>query len=68
LADLVLDRHTDLTTLPWVGHDWRAWEPEPLRWIGIRAMGALMASADRAEARTGRPARRATLAGRLIGE
>ena len=68
LADLVLDRRSDLTTLPWVGHRWRAWEPEPLRWLGIRGMAAVMASADRVEARTGRPARRAELAGRLIGE
>jgi glycine/D-amino acid oxidase-like deaminating enzyme len=68
LADLVLDRRSDLTTLPWVGHQWRSWEPEPLRWLGIRGMAAVMASADRVEARTGRPARRAELAGRLIGE
>jgi glycine/D-amino acid oxidase-like deaminating enzyme len=68
LADLVLDRRSDLTTLPWVGHRWRAWEPEPLRWLGIHGMAALMASADRVEARTGRPARRAELAGRLIGD
>ena len=35
LADLVRGRHTALTSLPWVGHRSRAWEPEPLRWIGI---------------------------------
>ena len=22
--------------LPWVGHDVRRWEPEPLRWLGVR--------------------------------
>jgi glycine/D-amino acid oxidase-like deaminating enzyme len=68
LADLVLDRRSDLVTLPWVGHQGRTWEPEPLRWLGIRGMAAVMASADRAEARTGRPSRRAELAGRLLGE
>jgi glycine/D-amino acid oxidase-like deaminating enzyme len=67
LADLILRRDTDRTHLPWVGHRWRRWEPEPLRWLGVRGMTALMASADRAEARTGRPARRAALLERLTG-
>jgi glycine/D-amino acid oxidase-like deaminating enzyme len=65
LADLILDRDTDRTHLPWVGHRWRRWEPEPLRWLGVRGMTALMASADRVEHRTGRPARRAGLLDRL---
>jgi glycine/D-amino acid oxidase-like deaminating enzyme len=67
LADLILKRDTDRTHLPWVGHRWRRWEPEPLRWLGVRGMTALMASADRAEARTGKPARRAALLDRLTG-
>jgi glycine/D-amino acid oxidase-like deaminating enzyme len=67
LADLILERDTDRTRLPWVGHRWRRWEPEPLRWLGVRGMTALMASADRAEARTGRPARRAALLDKLTG-
>ncbi len=67
LADLILARDTDDTRLPWVGHRWRRWEPEPLRWVGVRAINTVMATADRREARTGRPARRAALAQRLIG-
>jgi glycine/D-amino acid oxidase-like deaminating enzyme len=67
LADLILGRDTDRTRLPWVGHRSRSWEPEPVRWVGIRGMTALMASADAAEARTGRPSRRAALVSRLIG-
>lgn len=67
LADLVLGRDTDRTQLPWVNHRWRNWEPEPFRWLGIRTMTALTASADVAEARTGRTARRATLLDRLTG-
>jgi glycine/D-amino acid oxidase-like deaminating enzyme len=67
LADLILRRHTDLTRLPWVGHRSRRWEPEPLRWLGINASRWLAASADAAEARTGRPARRADLVDRLTG-
>jgi glycine/D-amino acid oxidase-like deaminating enzyme len=67
LADLILRRDTDRTRLPWVGHRWRSWEPEPFRWLGVRGMTALMASADRAEARTGKPARRAALLEKLTG-
>ena len=36
LADLILGRDTDRTHLPWVGHRWRRWEPEPFRWLGVR--------------------------------
>ena len=36
LADLITGRDTDLTRLLWVGHRSRRWEPEPLRWLGIR--------------------------------
>lgn len=67
LADLVLGRETDRTKLPWVNHAWKRWEPEPFRWLGIRGMSALMASADAQEAKTGRPARRAQLLDRLTG-
>ena len=28
---------TELTTLPWVGHEARRWEPEPLRFVASRA-------------------------------
>jgi glycine/D-amino acid oxidase-like deaminating enzyme len=37
LADLILDKPSDLTALPWVNHRARRWEPEPLRWLGINA-------------------------------
>ncbi|MEU8817115.1 FAD-dependent oxidoreductase [Actinoplanes sp. NPDC048796] len=37
LSDLIRGAETDLTTLPWVGHRSRRWEPEPLRWLGINA-------------------------------
>jgi glycine/D-amino acid oxidase-like deaminating enzyme len=67
LADLVTGRHTDLTRLPWVGHRSRRWEPEPVRWLGVNAGLRLAASADREEARTGRPAARARLLGLLTG-
>ena len=49
LADLVLKRSTPLTELPWVGHRSRRWEPEPLRWIGVRGLYAAYKAADRQE-------------------
>jgi glycine/D-amino acid oxidase-like deaminating enzyme len=51
LADLVLDRATPLTELPWVGHRSRNWEPEPLRWLGVRGMYLAYKAADWHEAR-----------------
>jgi glycine/D-amino acid oxidase-like deaminating enzyme len=43
LADLVLGRETDLTTMPWshrapISRTLRRWEPEPLRWLGYKAI------------------------------
>jgi glycine/D-amino acid oxidase-like deaminating enzyme len=46
LADLIGDRHTELTELPWVGHRSRPWEPEPLRWMGVRGVASLARAAD----------------------
>ena len=67
LADLTLGRDTGLVTLPWVNRPLRLWEPEPLRWLGVRGMYALYAAADRAEARGGPPSALARLANRLTG-
>lgn len=46
LADLVLGQHTPRTELPWVGHQSHNWEPEPLRWIGVRGMYLAYQAAD----------------------
>ncbi|MZD07924.1 FAD-dependent oxidoreductase [Streptomyces sp. SID5785] len=43
---------TDLTTLPWVDHKVRKWEPEPFRWLGVHGMYATYAAADRRELTT----------------
>jgi glycine/D-amino acid oxidase-like deaminating enzyme len=67
IADLVLDRDTEESRLPWVGHAWPRWEPEPLRWLGVRGTTALMGVADRREERTGRPSRLAGVLDRLVG-
>lgn len=57
LADLVAGASTERTRLPFVGHRWRRWEPEPLRWIGINLGRALAPLADSIEGKTGRPSR-----------
>lgn len=49
IADLILGHDTDLTTLPWVNHRARRWEPEPLRWIATKGLYAAYGAADRAE-------------------
>ena len=68
LRDLVLERNTDLTRLPWVGHRARDWEPEPLRWIGTHLVYGLYRGADRREAsRTLETSTLAELATKLAG-
>ncbi len=46
LADLLLERESERTGLPWVNHRSRRWEPEPLRWLGANAVSALLAFQD----------------------
>ena len=58
---------TDLTHLPWVNHRSRAWEPEPLRWLGVNAGLWTMKLADQTEERKGRPSRLAHHMERLLG-
>lgn len=69
LADLVLDRESVRTALPWINRRPRKWEVEPLRWLGIRGMYRLYHMADKAEARTGgsRTSVLATVANKLTG-
>ena len=66
MADLVVGRDTDRTSLPWVGVRARRWEPEPLRWLGVRASRRLLASADDREERTDREARWSFRISRLL--
>lgn len=68
LAELVLGEPTERTALPWVQHRWRRWEPEPLRFVGVNVGLWLTRSADREEARTGKPSMRAWLGNRLRGK
>lgn len=67
LRDLILGHDTELTRLPWVGHRSPAWEPEPLRWLGINAGLRAMAVADAEESLTGRPSMVARAVAPLVG-
>lgn len=69
LADLILGRSTALTRMPWVGRRSRSWEPEPLRWLGVRGLYKAYGWADRLEARGGeRTSAIASLADRITGK
>ncbi|MFF0216472.1 NAD(P)/FAD-dependent oxidoreductase [Streptomyces vinaceus] len=69
LRDLVLGEASDLTTLPWVDHRVRRWEPEPFRWLGVQALYAAYREADRHETATHTPQTTplARLANRISG-
>jgi len=56
MADLITRQHNERTAAPWVGARARAWEPEPLRWLGVRASRAILRRADDHEFRTDREA------------
>ena len=70
LADLLRGSDTPLTRLPWVlapGAAPPRWEPEPLRWGGIRGVHALLAGGQAIERRRDRPSRLVALGERLAG-
>jgi glycine/D-amino acid oxidase-like deaminating enzyme len=67
LADLVLERDSELTSLPWVGHRSPGWEPEPLRWLAINAGLRAMTLADTEERLTGRPSLIGKVMAPLVG-
>jgi glycine/D-amino acid oxidase-like deaminating enzyme len=65
LADLILGVASERTDLPLVGHRSRSWEPEPLRWLGVRLVQAGIARVDARAERTGRPPSGRSIAERL---
>jgi glycine/D-amino acid oxidase-like deaminating enzyme len=67
LAALILGRDDPTSTLPWVGHRSRPWEPEPLRWLLVNAGLRLMTLADGEERLTGRPSAVAASLARFLG-
>ncbi|MDA3038180.1 MAG: FAD-binding oxidoreductase [Actinomycetota bacterium] len=66
LAELICGHDTERTSLPIVGVKSRDWEPEPLRWLGVRSSRRLLMSADRFERATDRPATAAVRAAQLL--
>lgn len=56
MADLVSGHETERTLTPWVNPPdaGRKWEPEPLRWLGVKSRAKLMHLADWAEYRDSR--------------
>lgn len=66
MADLVTGTRSELTDLAWVGAGSRKWEPEPIRWLGVRGTRAAMFHADRVEHRTETESKIGLLASRLL--
>jgi hypothetical protein len=69
LTDLILDRESELTAMPWVGRRPRRWEPEPARWLGVHGLYRAYRLADaretKAAARGGPAAARTSRIGRV---
>lgn len=57
LAELIIGRESERTALPLVGYKPRSWEPEPLRWLGVRFMQAALGRVDRLAEQSGRAPR-----------
>jgi glycine/D-amino acid oxidase-like deaminating enzyme len=65
LADLIAGVASPITELPLVDHRSPDWEPEPLRWLGVRYTQWAMGRLDRQIMETGRPPTGRTLPERL---
>jgi len=65
LAQLVTGGTDPITQLPVVNHRSRNWEPEPLRYIGVRFAQSSLGRLDRKIARTGKPPTGRSLAERI---
>jgi glycine/D-amino acid oxidase-like deaminating enzyme len=67
LADLIAGTDSELVHLPWVNHDARSWEIEPLRFVGANLGMLAMEFADVEERVTRRPSIAAKIMGPLVG-
>ena len=65
LADLITGRDSELVHLPLANHRSPEWEPEPLRWLGVRAVQVGLARVDARAERTGQAPTGRSLAERL---
>ncbi|MCY3850070.1 MAG: FAD-binding oxidoreductase [Acidimicrobiaceae bacterium] len=66
VADLITNTDSERVDLPWVAAAGRSWEPEPLRWLGVRGSRRIMARADDIENRRGSEARMAMAISRWL--
>jgi hypothetical protein len=55
LTDLITGSGSALVHLPPVNYQNQLWEPEPLRWLGVRFVQSGYVELDRKAERTGRP-------------
>ena len=55
LVDLILETPSTLTELPMANHRSPDWEPEPLRFLGVRYVQQAFAGIDAKADRTGKP-------------
>ncbi|MFT4037836.1 MAG: FAD-dependent oxidoreductase, partial [Thermomicrobiales bacterium] len=65
MRDLVTGQQTAITELPTVNHQSPKWEPEPLRWLGIRYAQEGTARLDKQAAATGKAPTGTTLVERI---
>jgi len=66
LADLITETDSALTTLPMTRHQSPDWEPEPLRWMGVRMVAYSRLKMNRTVERTGHAPARRTIAQRFF--
>ena len=65
VADLITETDSELTRLPMTTHRSRTWEPEPLRFLGVRYVQRSFQKLDEKAETTGAPPSGASLAERL---
>ncbi|MPZ72649.1 MAG: FAD-dependent oxidoreductase [Nitriliruptorales bacterium] len=66
LADLITGKGAAWSRLPFVGHHPRRWEPEPARWIAVRALQRAVGRLDDRARSTGKAPTGRSLTERLI--
>lgn len=66
MADLITGGGTALCELPMVQHEPKRWEPEPLRWLGVRHIQKAAAKLEEKAIRTGRAPSGRSIAERLM--
>ena len=67
LASLIAEVQNEFTELPFVNHQSRLWEREPVRWLAVNAGLLAMSFADREESITRRPSSIAKAMAPLLG-